>query len=104
MKKISDQLAVVVLFWNDSDKTIKCLRSLFQQQKQKFDIVLVDNNSDQKYSKKILDWLKKGKFKFSKIKSNSITKKIIQTSNYFILKIKLIMGVGLVTIQGMNFV
>ena len=61
MEKISNQLAVVVLFWNDSDKTIVCLDSLFKQQKQKFDIILVDNNSDQKYSKKILDWLKKKK-------------------------------------------
>ena len=61
MKKISKQLAVVVLFWNDSGKTIDCLKSLFKQQKQKFDIILVDNNSDQKYSKKILNWLKKKK-------------------------------------------
>ena len=52
MKNNLDKLAVVVLFWNDSNKTIKCLSSLFKQKKQKFDIVLVDNNSDEKYSKK----------------------------------------------------
>ena len=49
MKK-QNKLAIVVLFWNDSEKTLKCLNSLFQQKKQKFKIVLVDNNSDQKYT------------------------------------------------------
>ena len=61
MKKGINHLAIVVLFWNDSKKTIKCLKSLFKQKRQKFNIVLVDNNSDQIYSKKILDWLKKKK-------------------------------------------
>ena len=61
MKKAINHLAIVVLFWNDSEKTIKCLKSLFKQKRQKFNIVLVDNNSDQIYSKKILDWLKKKK-------------------------------------------
>ena len=56
-----NQLAIVVLFWNDSEKTIKCLNSLFQQKKKNFSTILVDNNSDQKYSNKIFDWLKKKK-------------------------------------------
>ena len=47
MKKTLNELGVVVLFWNDSEKTIKCLKSLLNQQKQKFNIILVDNNSDQ---------------------------------------------------------
>ena len=57
MIKKFKELAIVVLFWNDSEKTIKCLKSLFKQKKQKFHIVLVDNNSDQIFSKKVLDWL-----------------------------------------------
>ncbi len=57
MNKDLKKLAVVVLFWNDSEKTIKCLKSLLNQQKQKFNIILVDNNSDQIFSKKVLDWL-----------------------------------------------
>ena len=61
MKKTLNELGVVVLFWNDSEKTIKCLKSLLNQQKQKFNIILVDNNSDQIFSKKVLDWLKKKK-------------------------------------------
>ena len=61
MKNKMNQLAIVVLFWNDSEKTIKCLNSLFQQKKKNFSTILVDNNSDQKYSNKIFDWLKKKK-------------------------------------------
>ena len=49
---------------------LKCLKSLFKQKRQKFNIVLVDNNSDQIYSKKILDWLKKKKIKKIKLKKN----------------------------------
>ena len=69
MVKNLKQLAIVVLFWNDSKKTIKCLKSLFNQKKQKFHIVLVDNNSKEIYSKKILNWLKKSKVNFIQIKN-----------------------------------
>ena len=52
------ELAIVVLFWNNSDKTIKCLESLYKQKKQKFSLILVDNNSDKHYVQKIFKWLK----------------------------------------------
>ena len=39
------KLAVVVLFWNDYKKTIKCLKSIYSQKKINFSLVLVDNNS-----------------------------------------------------------
>ena len=39
------KLAVVVLFWNDYKKTIKCLKSIYCQKKINFSLVLVDNNS-----------------------------------------------------------
>ena len=52
-------LGVVVLFWNDYKKTIKCLNSLFNQNKVSPLIVLVDNNSEQYYFEKITIWLKK---------------------------------------------
>ncbi len=32
----NNYLSIVVLFWNDSDKTIKCLNSIFKQKKNKF--------------------------------------------------------------------
>ena len=31
MNNLKKELAVVVLFWNDSEKTINCLNSLFKQ-------------------------------------------------------------------------
>ena len=55
MNKLQNELAVVVLFWNDFEKTIECLNSLFNQKKQKMSIVLVDNNSQKRYVKKYLN-------------------------------------------------
>ena len=103
MKKVSKQLSVVVLFWNDSDKTINCLKSLFKQQKQKFDIILVDNNSDQKYLKKILGWLIKKKIKLNKIKSNNIAKKRNINKQLFYIRNKINYGCGLGHNPGYKF-
>ena len=57
------ELAIVVLFWNNSDKTIKCLESLYKQKKQRLSIVLVDNNSEKHFTQNIFNWLKKIKLK-----------------------------------------
>ena len=65
----NNYLGVVVLFWNDYKKTIKCLNSLFNQNKISPLIVLVDNNSDQHYFEKITIWLKKKKIKILKNKN-----------------------------------
>ena len=35
MNNFKKELAVVVLFWNDFEKTIECLNSLFNQKKQR---------------------------------------------------------------------
>ena len=56
-------LSIVVLFWNDSEKTIKCLNSIYKQKKINFTLVIVDNNSDKKYSNKVIKWLKNKKVK-----------------------------------------
>jgi len=66
----NNYLGVVVLFWNDYKKTIKCLYSLFNQNKISPLIVLVDNNSEQHYFEKIMIWLKKKKIKILKKKKN----------------------------------
>ena len=63
MISLKKELAVVVLFWNDYEKTIKCLNSLYKQKKQKFSLILVDNNSEKYFQSKIFDWLKKKKLK-----------------------------------------
>ena len=56
-------LSIVVLFWNDSKKTIRCLNSIYNQKNIKLSLILVDNNSDKKFSLKVLNWLKKNKVK-----------------------------------------
>ena len=102
MKKALNRLAIVVLFWNDSEKTIKCLKSLLRQKRQKFNIVLVDNNSDQIYSKKILDWLKKKKIYYSKVSKNSLLKKN-NKSKLFYIKNRINFGCGLGHNPGYKF-
>ena len=64
MNKNKNELAVVVLFWNNSDKTIACLKSLFNQKNKKFNIILVDNNSKHQYTKNIFKLVKKEKKNF----------------------------------------
>ena len=50
---------IVVLFWNDFEKTIECIKSIYNQKNLKYSLILVDNNSENKYSKKVFNWLKK---------------------------------------------
>ena len=102
MKK-QNKLAIVVLFWNDSEKTLKCLNSLFQQKKQKFKIVLVDNNSDQKYSKKIFNWLNKKKIKYTIVNKNSSLKKQPNNKKLFYIKNNNNYGCGLGHNPGYKF-
>ena len=75
MKISSKQVGIVVLFWNDSKKTIKCLQSLLNQEKLKNIILLVDNNSDQIHSKNIFKWLNRKKIYCNKVKKNYLIKK-----------------------------
>ncbi len=102
MKK-QNKLAIVVLFWNDSEKTLKCLNSLFQQKKQKFKIVLVDNNSDQKYSKKIFNWLNKKKIKYTNVNKNSSLKQSNDNKKLFYIKNNNNYGCGLGHNSGYKF-
>ena len=102
MKKQS-KLAIVVLFWNDSEKTLKCLNSLFQQKKQEFKIVLIDNNSDQKYSKKIFNWLNKKKIKYAKVNKNSSLKQSNNNKKLFYIKNNKNYGCGLGHNPGYKF-
>jgi len=103
MKKKLNPLAIVVLFWNDSQKTIKCLDSLFKQQKQSFDIILIDNNSEQKYPKKIFNWLNKKKIKYTKIKKNLVTRRKNNNKELFYIKNKINYGCGLGHNPGYKF-
>ena len=103
MKKQTNELAVVVLFWNDYKKTIKCLNSLLNQKKQKFDIILVDNNSDKFFSKKIFEWLKLKKIFLKKVNFNCIFYKPNQNKKIFYIKNKKNYGCGLGHNYGFKF-
>ena len=78
-------LGVVVLFWNDYKKTIKCLNSLFNQNKVSPLIVLVDNNSEQYYFEKITIWLKKKKIKILKNKNDFYKNRLNKNKKKFII-------------------
>ena len=93
-------LSVVVLFWNNSDKTIKCLDSIFKQTHINFKVILVDNNSELKYQKEIFKWLKQNKIKVLQI--NKTSDKILASSNKkicYYIKNRINYGCGL----GHNF-
>ncbi len=99
-----NMLAVVVLFWNDSNKTIRCLKSLLSQKRQKLKIVLVDNNSNDKFVKEINSFLKKNKTTVIKINENNKILQNIKSKKYiFYLKNKINYGCGLGHNPGYNF-
>ena len=56
MKSKKHSVAVVILTWNDWSNTIECLGSLFKNDYSNFDIILIDNNSEQFHYNKILNW------------------------------------------------
>ena len=55
---MNKNLAITVLTWNDWENTIKCLESIYQSSYEKFDVILVNNNSDQIHIDKIYEWSK----------------------------------------------
>ena len=69
MKKNKNFVGIVVLFWNDSEKTIRCLDSIFKQKKVKFNLVLVDNNSEAVFRNKVIKWLKKKNIQINYLKN-----------------------------------
>ena len=98
------KLAVVVLFWNDYKKTIKCLKSIYSQKKINFSLVLVDNNSKLFYCKKIFEFLKKNKIKILKTDRYKINKSNFRSNNVcFYIKNNKNYGCGLGHNYGYQF-
>ena len=81
-------VAIVVLSWNDWLNTTECLDSLFKNDYLKFDIILVDNNSDESHHEKILKWCKRKKISFNLITKNlkKNIHKLKKNKNLFIFK------------------
>ena len=87
-------IGIVVLFWNDFEKTIQCIKSIYDQKNLNYTLILVDNNSEIKYSSKIFEWLKKNNKKILNVKKKNTMKiNSVQLKFVFTLKINLIMDV-----------
>ncbi len=97
-------VGIVVLFWNDSEKTIKCLDSIFKQKKVKFNLILVDNNSDIVYRNKVIEWLRKKKIKIKYVKNkNSNFRNFSKRKICFFIRNKINYGCGLGHNPGYEF-
>tara|TARA_B100001057_G_scaffold10449_1_gene9919 strand:+ start:10420 stop:11496 length:1077 start_codon:yes stop_codon:yes gene_type:complete len=70
-------IGIVVLFWNDFKKTIKCIESIYCQKNLQYTLVLVDNNSEKEYSNKIYEWLKN-----NQIEIVNVTKKKYEENKF----------------------
>ena len=42
-------IGVVVLFWNNFEKTIDCIESIYKQKNLNYTLILLDNNSQKNY-------------------------------------------------------
>ena len=52
---IKKTLGIVVLFWNDFEKTIECIKSIYNQKNFHYTLILVDNNSEKNFRMKYLN-------------------------------------------------
>lgn len=101
MKK---EVGIVVLFWNDYEKTIDCIKSIFKQKNLNYTLILIDNNSDKKFSKKIFNWLKISKKKIIKVKKKKYqANKFGSNKICFYIKNKFNYGCGLGHNPGYQF-
>ncbi|MGB9980657.1 glycosyltransferase family 2 protein [Methanobacterium sp.] len=55
-------VSIVILNWNGSEDTIECLESLYQINYPKYDIIIVDNGSEDDSIKKIKEYFGNNKF------------------------------------------
>lgn len=104
MKKNKNFVGIVVLFWNDSEKTIRCLDSIFKQKKVKFNLVLVDNNSEAVFRNKVIKWLKKKNIQINYVKNKKFNSKIFsKRKTCFFIRNKINYGCGLGHNPGYDF-
>jgi GT2 family glycosyltransferase len=69
-------VCIIILNWNSWGDTIDCLKSLFNIKYTNYDILIVDNASEDDSVNKIVQYLKNIGFKFSFFEYNSKTKHI----------------------------
>lgn len=101
---MNKQIGIVVLFWNDSKKTISCLKSIFKQKNINYSLVLVDNNSNKIYSNKVFEWLRDNNKKVLFVKNKKkYDEKLFVSNNVFYIKNKENYGCGLGHNPGYQF-
>jgi GT2 family glycosyltransferase len=60
-------VAISILSWNDWKNTSELLESIFKSDYNNYDIILVDNNSNNKHFEKLLNWCVKKKIEINRI-------------------------------------
>jgi len=85
MKKSS--VAIMVLTWNDWKNTVACLESVFKTNYSKFDVILIDNNSNKENVNKIFSWCKSKNIFINLIKNHKINHKNVGRKNFYLIKI-----------------
>ena len=76
MKVKYPSVAVAILSWNDWKNTTKLLESVFKSDYNNYDVIIIDNNSDNYHFEQLLNWCKKKKFTQSIYIINPKKKKI----------------------------
>ena len=61
MKVKYPSVAVAILSWNDWKNTTKLLESVFKSDYNNYDVIIIDNNSDNYHFEQLLNWCKKKK-------------------------------------------
>lgn len=74
-----NNLAIIVLMWNDYKNTVICLKTLLKQTYKYSNIFLVDNNSDDGSFEKVKNWLNVNYFNL--VYNKKINKKSIISTN-----------------------
>ena len=67
MNSTNPSVGIVVLSWNDWKNTSALLDSIFKSNYIKYDVIVVDNNSDSEHFEKLLNWCEKKKIKVNRI-------------------------------------
>ena len=97
-------LGIVVLFWNDFEKTIECIKSIYNQKKLHYTLILVDNNSEKKFTNEIFKWLQNNSKKIINVNKKKYDEnKFGSTEFCFYIKNKFNYGCGLGHNPGYQF-
>ena len=76
MKVKYPSVAVAILSWNDWKNTTKLLESVFKSDYNNYDVIIIDNNSDNYHFEQLLNWCKKKKIHPINLHNKSKKKKI----------------------------